>query len=206
MKRAVDISPVALESIPNDENRQYDLSEIFGNDHPVELELGIGKGRYLIKQAQENPDVNFVGVEWANKYWKLCCERAAKRGLRNIRFIRDDALHVIRDTIHDNSIERLHVYFPDPWPKPRHNKRRLIQRPFTQQAARVLKPKGELWLATDHVEYAAWMEDVMAESPEFENIFRAVGDDAPVGVTNWEEKFRAEGRTIHKFNYRLRNQ
>lgn len=201
MAAEVDISPVTLEPIPQTQDRRYVLHEVFGNDKPIELELGIGKGRFLIQQAETRPDVNFIGVEWASRYYRLVAERAAKRGLANIRILRDDAAHFIRDTISDDCIHGLHVYFPDPWPKARHNKRRLIQPWFTHEAARVLVNEGMVKLATDHPDYAAQMEEVFNADADFEQTVRAVGDDAPEGVTNWEIKFRAEGRTIHKFEY-----
>jgi tRNA (guanine-N7-)-methyltransferase len=204
MSATVDIAPVVLEQIPLDANRRYDFAAVFGNSRPVELELGIGKGRFLIQQAETRREINFVGVEWANRYFKLVAERAAKRRLANARILRDDAGRVVRDTIADCTISVLHIYFPDPWPKARHNKRRLIQAPFARQAARILAPGGIVKLATDHEDYAIQMESVFRSDPAFEQTWRAVGDEAPEGVTNWEVKFRAQGRTMHKFEFRLK--
>ncbi|MCB9895737.1 MAG: tRNA (guanosine(46)-N7)-methyltransferase TrmB [Planctomycetes bacterium] len=201
MTSPVDISPVALEQIPQIQDRRYDFREVFGNDAPVELELGIGKGRFLIQQAGTRPQTNFVGVEWASRYYRLVAERAAKRGLSNLRVLRDDAGKVVRDNVADNCISVLHVYFPDPWPKAKHNKRRLIQPPFAIEAARILHDGGLVRLATDHEDYAVQMEQVFREDPHFTQTFRAIGDAAPEGVTNWEVKFRREGRTIHKFEF-----
>ena len=201
VRAMIDTAPVTLEQIPANQDRRYDLRAVFGNDAPVELELGIGKGRFIIQQAMERPDTNFIGVEWASRYYRMVAERAAKRGLSNLRLIRDDAGHVVRDTLRDASISVLHVYFPDPWPKAKHNKRRLIQAPFATEAARVLKPGGLVKLATDHEDYAIQMEAVFRADPNFKQTWRAVGADAPEGVTNWEVKFRAEGRTMHKFEY-----
>jgi len=201
---AVNIMPVVLEQIPLAAGRHYDFAAVFGNSRPVELELGIGKGRFLIQQAQARPDTNFVGVEWANRYFRLVAERAAKRGLGNIRVLRDDAARVVRDTIADGAISVLHIYFPDPWPKARHHKRRLIQPPFARQCARILAPDGSVRLATDFAEYAVQMEQVFGQDPGFKQTQRAVGPQAPEGVTNWEVKFRAQGREIHKFEFRLK--
>ncbi len=198
---AVDIAPVTLEQIPPTQERRYDFPAIFGNEHPVELELGVGKGRFLIQQAEARPDTNFVGIEWASRYYRLVAERAAKRGLANFRILRDDAGRVVRDVIAAASIDGLHVYFPDPWPKSRHLKRRLIQPPFVREAARIVKPGGTVFLATDHPDYAVQMEEVFRADPDFLQTFRAIGDEAPEGVTNWEQKFRAMGRTIHKFRF-----
>ncbi|MDC1141930.1 tRNA (guanosine(46)-N7)-methyltransferase TrmB [Planctomycetota bacterium] len=202
MTKSIDISPVALETIHQDDDRQYNLPEIFGNDNPVELELGIGKGRFLIQQAEARPDINFIGVEWASRYFRLVAERAAKRGLKNIRILRDDAAHTVNATLTDQCLSALHVYFPDPWPKARHLKRRLIQAPFARTASRLVKDGCEVFLATDHEDYAVQMEQVFLNDPDFEQTFRAIGEEAPEGVTNWEVKFRAEGRTIHKYRFR----
>lgn len=193
--------PVTLELIPLTEDRQYDFAAIFGNAHPVELELGVGKGRFLIERAEALRDTNFIGVEWASRYYRLVAKRAEKRGLANFRILRDDAAHVVRDTLADASIDALHIYFPDPWPKARHHKRRLVQPAFVTQAARVLKDGGRVLLATDHEDYAAQMEAVFNADAAFRQVSRAVGEKAPEGVTNWEIRFRREGKTIHKFEY-----
>lgn len=198
----VDVSPVVLEPIPATQDRQYDFAAIFGNRNPVQLELGVGKGRFLIQQAEQRPDVNFVGVEWASRYFRLVAERAAKRGLANFRILRDDASHVMRHSIAPQSLHVLHVYFPDPWPKARHLKRRLINELFARQAAQTLVDGGRVCLATDHEDYAQQMEAVFNAAPEFRQVSRAIGEDAPEGVTNWEVKFRQQGRTMHKFEYR----
>ncbi|MCA8912157.1 MAG: tRNA (guanosine(46)-N7)-methyltransferase TrmB [Planctomycetes bacterium] len=202
MGAPVDTSPVILEQIPQTQDRRFAFTDVFGNDKPVELELGIGKGRFLIQSAEAHPERNWVGVEWASRYYRMVAERAAKRGLHNLRVLRDDAGKVVRDNVGDAAVDVLHVYFPDPWPKARHLKRRLVQAPFAREAARILKDGGSVQLATDHEDYAVQMEEVFNADPDFEQTFRAVGDEAPEGVTNWEVKFRREGRTIHKFEYR----
>ena len=98
-------------------------------------------------------------------------------------------------------MDRIHILNPDPWPKAKHNKRRLIQPRFADAAARALQDGASLRLATDHEDYARQMEAVMRDNTAFVQTFRAVGDEAPEGVTNWEVRFRKEGRTIHKFEY-----
>jgi tRNA (guanine-N7-)-methyltransferase len=203
MAAETDIRPFTLEPIPTDQDRQYDLQAEFGNANPVELELGIGKGRFLIIQAEAHPDVNYIGVEWASRYYRLVAGRVARRGLHNARVLRDDAAHVVRDTLPPQSISAMHIYFPDPWPKARHNKRRLVQPLFARWCAVVLKPGATVKLATDHEDYAQHMEAVFKADPDFRQTYRAVGDEAPEGVTNWEVRFRREGRTIHKFEFTL---
>ena len=193
-----DTRPFIIEQL---KEGRFDLAKIFGNDHPVELEIGIGKGRFLIIEATNRPQTNFIGIEWASRYFRLAAERAAGRSLANIRFLRDDAAHTLRENLPDSSLSTLHIYFPDPWPKLRHNKRRLIQAPFVAQAARVLKDGARVLLATDHEDYAPQMEREFSESRDFALASRLIGADAPEGITNWEQKFRALGKSIFKFEF-----
>ncbi|MCK6440805.1 MAG: tRNA (guanosine(46)-N7)-methyltransferase TrmB [Planctomycetes bacterium] len=176
----------------------YDFGAIFGNTHPVELEVGIGKGRFLIQSAETRPGTNFVGIEWARAYHLMAMERAGKRALTNIRFLRDDALHTFKLALAPQSLSALHVYFPDPWPKTRQRKRRLIQPAFVDLAVKALKDDSLIHLATDHADYFAQMEAVMNGHKQIEVIERHAGSEAPEGVTNYEVKYRQEGRTIHK--------
>ena len=193
-----DTKPYIIEQL---KEGRFDFAAIFGNDHPVELEIGIGKGRFLINEAMRRADTNFVGIEWASRYYRMAAERAAGRHLANIRFLRDDAAHTVNVNLPDASLSALHIYFPDPWPKTKHNKRRLIQAPFVAQAARVLKDGCRVFLATDHEDYAQQMEREFSDSRDFTLASRLIGPDAPEGITNWEQKFRKEGRTMFKFEY-----
>lgn len=199
-----DITPYTLEAIPEDVTRLYDLRAVFGNDHPVEIELGIGKGRFLIEQAMARPQVNFIGTEWANRYYLLVAERVAGRKLANVRLLRDDSVHFMAATLPEASISALYIFFPDPWPKTRHNKRRMVQPPFVRHCARVLKDNAPVHLATDHEDYALQMEACFSDDADFVLVSRMIGEAAPEGVTNWERKFRAQGKVIHKWEYKRR--
>ncbi|MCC6573640.1 MAG: tRNA (guanosine(46)-N7)-methyltransferase TrmB [Planctomycetes bacterium] len=199
-----DLTPYVIPQLakPDDgPHPRYDFARIFGNDHPVELEIGIGKGRFIINQAMTRPDTNFIGIEWANRYYLLAARRAAGRSLHNLRLLRDDAAHTVRESLPDRCLNALHIYFPDPWPKTKHHKRRLVQPWFAREASRVLKPGARVFLATDHEDYAQQMEQVFKDDPDFALISRMIGEDAPEGITNWEVKFRAEGRTMFKFEF-----
>lgn len=178
----------------------YDFAAIFGNKHPVELEVGIGKGRFLMLSAESRADTNFVGIEWANEYHKMAMTRALNKKLANIRFLRDDAAHTFRFAIAPSSLAGVHVYFPDPWPKKKHNKRRIIQPAFLDLVAQAVVRGGFLKLATDHEDYFAQMDEVTRSHPRFEVVERLIGEAAHVGVTNYEVKYRKEGRTIHNIS------
>src|ERR1043165_183494 len=104
-----------------------DFAALFGNDHRVVLEIGSGKGRFLIASAVEQPDVNFIGIEKSLHYHRVIAERINKRSLTNVRLINYDAFPVLQKMIPDASLAEVHIYFPDPWPRKREQKRRIIR-------------------------------------------------------------------------------
>jgi tRNA (guanine-N7-)-methyltransferase len=168
--------------------------EVFSNEHPVEIEIGIGKGRFILDAARRREDVNYVGVEWAMKYLRMAHARCVRRELSNLRFVRADAREFVEFFVPERSVNAYHIYFPDPWPKKRHHKRRLFNREFLNEVERTLIPGGLLWLATDFAEYFEVMEDVLRESDRLREIDR-VWDGAK---TNYEEKYLAVGKPIYR--------
>jgi tRNA (guanine-N7-)-methyltransferase len=191
------VEPVGVteETLP----RPIDWPTLFGNDHPVELEIGIGKGTFLTEQARARQEVNFFGVEWAMWFWKYASDRLRRNRCTNARTIRAEALYFLREFVPDASIHVLHVYFPDPWPKKRHHKRRLVQEPFMSQVERVLVPGGRLQLVTDHADYFEQMQAVVGASAlkvvEY-NRPGSAGAGEFVG-TNFERKYAREGRPFY---------
>ena len=171
-----------------------DLEDVFGNANPVQLELGIGKGRFLIDAAQRHPQINYLGVDWANKYLKIAHQRCIKRNLDNVRLARADAREFVEFFLLSGSVEAVHVYFPDPWPKKRHHKRRLINQAFLADVVRILEPRGQLRLATDHAEYFQVMVDELKVCEELSE----TSADWDGVRTNYEEKFLAVGLPIHR--------
>ena len=121
--------------------------DVFGADGPVEVEIGIGKGRFLLDAAEKRPEINHLGVEWANKYLRFAESRAQRRGLDNVRFVRVDAREMMA-SIPDRSVETFYVFYPDPWPKKRHHKRRFLREDMAAELARVLVDGGKLHVAT----------------------------------------------------------
>ena len=140
------------------------FSEIFGNDHPVEIEIGCGKGKFLIARAVEHPEINFLGIDVSWKWMKRGVERSNKRGLGNVKFIKKDARELVAAGIPNGSVSVFHVYFPDPWPKRRHRKRRMITGAFLSLLAGRLTDNGILELATDHEDYFAQMRLAVVQS------------------------------------------
>jgi tRNA (guanine-N7-)-methyltransferase len=195
--RVLIVEPIGLdvEALP----RPITWNELFGNDHPVEMEVGMGKGTFLVEQAKARPETNFFGIEYANWFWKYASDRIRRANCPNARTVRAEASYFVNEFVADASLSVMHIYFPDPWPKKRHHKRRLIQSPFMQQILRVLAPGGRLQLVTDHQDYFQQMEQVVGESGMKVVDYNRPGSAAEgefVG-TNFERKYRREGRPFY---------
>ncbi len=139
------------------------LAQVFGNDHPVTFEIGFGMGQSLITQAQAQAERNFIGVEVHRPGVGHLLVQATELAASNIRVYAEDGQLVLKQCIPDASLDVIQIFFPDPWQKQRHHKRRLVNAPFLQLAWRKLKPGGVLHLATDWQDYADEMADEMAE-------------------------------------------
>lgn len=147
-----------------------DFRAVFGNDHPVVLEIGFGNGEATWRMAKASPDENFLGVEVHKPGVGRLLLKLEEHGLENVRIACEDAVALLRDRVPDASLAGVRVYFPDPWPKKRHHKRRIVQPPFVELLGRKLRPGGILHLATDWAPYAEHMLEVMRVAPEFENL------------------------------------
>jgi len=134
--------------------KEIDFKKIFGNGNGVTLEIGFGMGFATAEIAQANPDKNYLGVEVHRPGIGRLLWEIEKRALSNIRIAEYDAVSVTQKMIPKDSLDAVHIFFPDPWPKKRHRKRRLIQRPFTETLASCLKPGGYLYMVTDWEDYA----------------------------------------------------
>ena len=179
---------------------------LFGNDHPVELEIGSGKGLFLANAATSRPDHNYFGIELAKKYARRAAERVAKRELTNVRVYPGDALLFMARFVPPASLSALHVYFPDPWWKARHKKRRVFGPPLVLDAERTLIPGSELHVVTDVEEYFGVIQALMAEHTRFTKLPVPIPHDAEHELdylTNFERKYRIEGRPIHRALYRF---
>jgi len=178
-----------------------DFRAIFDRDAPVEMEIGTGKGGFLLNRAKAHADRNFFGVEWANQIYRYAADRMARWGVTNVRLMRADAQHLVIHHVPQASVTMLHIYHPDPWPKKRHHKRRLVQLPFIRAATEILILGGRIAIQTDHAEYFQYICDVLTQEPR---LTVAPFDVPEAGViegqvsTNYEIKYLREGRTIHQ--------
>jgi len=146
-----------------------DLNAVFGRDAPKFLEIGCGMGETTARIAAEHPENDYLGIEVHTPGVGSLLKEIATRGLANLRVIRHDAVEVVRDMIPAGALAGIHVYFPDPWPKKRHHKRRLIQPPFVHELALRLAPGGYLHCATDWEDYARQMLEVLSAEPLLRN-------------------------------------
>ncbi len=188
-----------------------------------EIEIGSGKGTFLVQEAPAHPDVNFLGIEWAKEFAVYAMDRLRRNAVPNVKLLCGDGVEFIKWRVPDGIVRTIHLYFPDPWPEARHHKRRTISDAFLAQAHRVLAPAGELRIVTDHAEYWAWMEEHFGRwcgpvpsplegeggpsprgpgegYPRFERLEftrpASAGEGEVVG-TNFERKYQREGRPFY---------
>jgi tRNA (guanine-N7-)-methyltransferase len=220
---------------------------------PFEIEIGSGKGTFLIQHAELNPAVNFLGIEWAREFYEYAADRIRRRragldddetgrdtldaspprALTNVRLLHTDASEFLRWRVPDRIVRAIHLYFSDPWPKTRHHRRRVLQDQFLSDAARVLETGGEVRMVTDHEELWAWDCALVADwaqdlhglldqdaatagrdsvnavrrsssPPPPSRLFEVAAFEKPTSVgdgelvgTNFERKYRREGRQFH---------
>jgi tRNA (guanine-N7-)-methyltransferase len=180
-----------------------DLRELFEKAGPVQMEIGSGKGTFLLSQARAFPNVNFIGIEWASKFCRHAIDRMGRWGIDNVKMMRTDAVKFITEKIADECIEMYHIYFPDPWPKKRHHRRRLLSVPNVLEMLRTLQPDGIINIATDHDGYFEQIQDVCRQL-ESEGRIEQIDYIRPAGAkegefagTNFERKYLEQGRSTN---------
>jgi len=176
------------------------LQDIFGNKNPVEIEIGCGKAKFLIARAAQYPQINFLGIDVVWKWMKYAVERCEKRRLENIKFLRADARETVQHGLPDGGVSIFHIYFPDPWPKRRHQKRRLITGEFLRTLHEKLTATGLVELATDHTDYYLQMQSAVIQSGIAWGAVRTSSGERLFGAlakTNYEIKYEAAGRPLY---------
>lgn len=174
------------------------VSEVFGRPGPLELELGVGKGLFAITWAAKNPDRNLLGVERSRKYLQLAALRAARAGVSNLRLVHTTGEDLLFRCLGSQSLAGVHVYFPDPWPKKRHHKRRFFKPENLNRLAEVMASGAVLRVKTDHQGYAQLIATLVSQDPRFIPLPEEVWF-AEIPPTHFETKYLKEGRKIFRF-------
>lgn len=179
--------------------------EMFGRDAPLIVEIGTGNGEAIVHAATEHPEQNFLGIEVYQAGLARAMLNAAKGDLDNLRLVEANAPEVLEHLLPESSVSEIRIFFPDPWHKARHTKRRLIAEPFTKLASRVLIPGGLVRMATDWEEYAEQMRDTFDAAPSFRRAFDGEWSERFAGrpVTSFERKGQNKGRMIRDLTYRF---
>lgn len=178
-----------------------DVAALFPIDQPVEIELGCGDGSFLTKYADGNPGINFIGVERLMGRLKKLDRHARRTGMTNMVLIRLEASYLLRYLLPPRTFTAIHVYFPDPWPKEKHHKNRLINDEFTERCRELIVPGGRVFLRTDHLEYFEQMEDVFTRNDAFARI--ETPTELKQLTTDFEREFNAEGILTNYSSWRL---
>ncbi len=189
----------------DDTDAPLDLDLVFGRRSARVLEIGFGNGDTLVDMAAADPERDYIGIEVHEPGIGHCLIRARDAGITNVRLIAQDAVEVLERAIPESSIARINLYFPDPWPKKRHHKRRIVQPPFLDLCARALQPGGTLHIATDWANYAEHIDEVLAQYGGFELDRRHEhGGDDPLDrpVTKFERRGLKRGHRIVDWRYR----
>ena len=166
-------------AIVYNQNIPMDFEAIFGNKDPVIIEIGFGMGESTLKIAKENPDKNYIGIEVFLYGFSKLLANASKENVTNLKLMRFDAVQVLQDMVPDNSVDGFHVFFPDPWPKKRHHKKRLIQVPFATLLASKLRQGGYIYCVTDWEEYANQMLEVFDQVEMLSNPYKGFAPERP---------------------------
>ena len=190
----IDTAPngLELEAMP----RPATARSLFNNDNPLCVEIGSGKGSFLLAQARAYPERNYLGIERTLRYWRFAADRFRRHGLKNALMVHGDAREMVSEVLVDSSVSEFHIYFPDPWPKTRHQRRRLVQPDVVELMARRLSARGRLQVVTDHTDYFEQIQRVIRESSLIECDFvrpESANSEEMTG-TNFERKYAAEGR------------
>ncbi|RLC54238.1 MAG: tRNA (guanosine(46)-N7)-methyltransferase TrmB [Candidatus Cloacimonadota bacterium] len=192
---------------PNPEQK-LDFVKIFGNNNPVHLEIGSGRGEFLISKAMQNPDINYLAIELKEKRIKTILRQLDEEIHKNVKLIRLFVDEAVIGIIPQASLSMIYIIHPDPWPKKKHNRRRLIQQRFIDVLWQLLASNGKVFLSTDHSDYAAWIVDHFNRRNDFISIHeKGFSRTAPEDhiETHFEKMKKEEGFPPYFMAYRKKN-
>ena len=183
------------EFVPTDFFREQTMEEIFERSAPTEIDLGCGDGSFVIQLAEKYPERNFLAVERLLGRVKKVCKKAYRAELTNVKVLRLETLYTIEWLLPKCSFDRIHLICPDPWPKEKHHKNRLMQEPFFRAVHNLLSKKGEFLFRTDHNEYYEWSEERMAEFSDFK-VIPWTENDFFYPKSDFQLQWEAEGKSL----------
>ena len=186
--------------IETDSSKFIQLEDFFdAPKNDLIIEIGFGNGSTLIESASNNPEKNFIGIEVYDSGFGQCLNDIEKQKINNIRLIYDDAVDVLQNTIKKKTLSEVNIYFPDPWPKKRHHKRRLINNNFLVLLSKTMKDKGIINISTDWEDYADQIETVFFNNKRF----CAIDSDPRTRKTKFEHRGLSLGHKIFNYSYQL---
>lgn len=189
--------PLAGELIPVHYFKEFAADELSPAGRPLEVDLGCGDGSFLLQMAKTFPEREFLGVERLLGRVRKVCKKIIRADLANARVLRLDSRYTVEWLLPANSVSRLHLLCPDPWPKGRHHRRRLVQQRFLDAVERVLQPGGEFLFMTDHPDYFDWAGDHLSEHGKLEPLeWRE--DSFYYPKTDFQQQWESEGKTMHR--------
>jgi tRNA (guanine-N7-)-methyltransferase len=189
--------------IPEDYFRELKQAELFEGDRPLELDVGCGDGRFLLEMAQHFPERNFLGLERLLGRVRKVCRRAAREDLNNVKVLRLESSYALEYLLPAKAFDRLHLLFPDPWPKKRHHSRRIVRPEILPAFARVLADGGEFLFKTDHPPYFEEALETIEASKRFCRL--EWEEDAFYPQTDFEAHWLGQGKAIHRARFKVRD-
>jgi tRNA (guanine-N7-)-methyltransferase len=188
-----------IEFVPANYFAPLDLAEVFGRIAPLEIDLGCGDGAFLAQLAAQSPERNYLGIEKLGGRIRRGCKKALRLKLRNLRLLRIESGYAIQYLLPEASVDVVHLLFPDPWPKRKHKRRRLVQPAFLESVYRLLAPNGRFRIATDQESYFRAIQSLILPQAFVEE---AVSPNESFPITTFERHFLAEGAPIHRLTLR----
>lgn len=203
-----DLKPffLTIADVEHEHGGSFDWTTFFGNDNPVELDIGCGRGLFLVTAGEANPDVNYLGIEIDYGEGRRAATRLQRRQLSNVRVLGGDVFRGLTELIQPGSVSAVHVYFPDPWWKRRHRQRRIFNRRFIDLCVTALQPGGLLHSWTDVEEYFGVISSLMEQDPRFETLPAPVERQPTHDMdyhTSFERKARKVGKPIYRGRWQL---
>ncbi|OGW72680.1 MAG: tRNA (guanosine(46)-N7)-methyltransferase TrmB [Omnitrophica bacterium GWA2_52_12] len=178
----------------------FPFPEFLAGDRPFEMEIGCGKGRFIMARAERHPEINFLALDIASKWLKIGQERAVKKGLANLKFLPAEAREILRDHIPAGRVSQFHIYFPDPWPKRKHQRRRVLSEEVLRMLYERLAPAGRVLISTDFSGYFEAIQEAVRNcgvswKVAMKKNERFAAADEP--MTNYETKYFKAGRDLY---------